>query len=148
MGAGNDKGGGQPAWVGGRGSFREVDEDVVRRVEGWAFSVPVVAATATQAYLHGDLAGDNVFVLPSGYRVVDWQRPFRGPADLDLATWLESFGLDPLRHLAEGVVWTLYLLRLAWFTECAVRWFPEGIPDYDGQIARLAMMLGRETGEA
>jgi hypothetical protein len=34
-----------------------------------------------------------------------------------------------------------YLLRIAWLTQCARRWFPAGAATYDSAIVRLAARL-------
>jgi hypothetical protein len=126
-----------------RKSFKLVDESTARQIERWAFSGSVLSAMAARpGCVHGDLGGDNVFVVSDGYRVIDWQRPLRGPANLDLARWLESLGFDPFQCMAEEIVWAMYLLRIGWFAQCSVRWFPEGVPDYDRLIAHLAAKLG------
>ena len=88
--------------------------------------------------IHHDLHGDNVFLLPDGPRIIDWQRPIRGPLGLDLATLVESFGYDPRSRLAPGLTQVLGLLRIHWFTACAARWFPPGAETYDRQIVDLA----------
>lgn len=42
------------------------------------------------------------------------------------ATLLGSKVIEPLGYVDRGVVWIMYLLRIRWLTECAVRWFPAG----------------------
>jgi len=119
-------------------AFKMVDETVIHRLEEWAFSGPVLEVFRVRpGYVHRDLGGDNLFVLPDGYRVIDWQRPILGPTFLDIATLLRSLGVDPLPHVGEGIVQMLDLLTVHWFTQCATRWFPAGIADYDRQIAEL-----------
>jgi hypothetical protein len=121
-----------------RNVFEVVDEATIHRLEEWAFSGFVLEVfRAHPGYVHRDLGGDNVFVLPDGYRVIDWQRPILGPSDLDVATLLRSLGVDPLPHVGEGIVRMLDLLTVHWFVQCATRWFPAGIADYDEQIAAL-----------
>jgi hypothetical protein len=122
--------------------FRLVDAETMRNLERRAFSEPVLSAVRTgPGYVHRDLSGDNVFLLPDGYRVIDWQRPILGPADLDLAVLLSSLGFDPLPHVGEGVVEVLDLLSVHWLTQCAARWFPKGAAGYDKQIAELAARM-------
>ena len=121
------------------GIFKNVHPEDLARLERWAFCEDVLATfQAGTGYVHHDLAGDNVFLLPDGLRVIDWQRPILGPVHLDLALLLESLGFDPLPYVGEGVVWLMHLLRIGWFTDCAVKWFPEGRETYDRQIAMLA----------
>ena len=124
------------------GTFRQVDRSLIDRLARQVETPAVLAAIRSQpGYVHHDLWGDNLFVLPDGYRVIDWQRPLRGPVALDLATLLESSGVDPRRHIDHGVVQLLYLLRIAWFAQAARRWFPPGAATYDATIVRLAAQV-------
>ncbi|MBN1810997.1 MAG: phosphotransferase [Anaerolineae bacterium] len=121
-----------------RNAFEVVDEAMMHHLEERAFSKPVLEVFRTSpGYVHHDLGGDNLLVLPDGYRVIDWQRPILGPTDLDVATLLRSLGVDPLPHVGEGIVRMLDLLTVHWFAQAATRWFPAGIADYDVQIAEL-----------
>ena len=99
------------------------------------------AVNAPAGLIHSDLGGENVFVLGEDFRVIDWQYPKRGPADLDLAILLESTGLDPRDYVDTGVVRLMLLLRILWLTECATRWFTPGVESYDRQIVQLASAL-------
>jgi hypothetical protein len=120
------------------GAFTLTDEAVVHILTQWASSEPVLAALRTRpGYVHHDLGGDNLFVLPDGYRVIDWQRPILGPTDLDVATLLRRLGVDPLPHVGEGIVRMVDLLKVYWFTQSATKWFLAGIADYDAQIADI-----------
>jgi len=81
--------------------------------------------------------------MPDGYRVIDWQRPGIGPKELDLVTLLISLSREAIRFVDQSLVWIMYLLRIEWFTECAVRWFPEGQDSYDSSIHRLINLVGK-----
>jgi hypothetical protein len=72
-----------------------------------------------------------------GYRIVDWQRPIIGPKALDLAILLDSLNREAIRYVDTGIVKLMYLLRIAWFTECAVQWFPAGCDSYDKAIEQI-----------
>lgn len=124
------------------GTFREVDAHLADRLERLASSPPVLEAVeARTGYVHGDLMAENVLVAGDGYRVLDWQRPLRGPTALDAATLLLSLGLDAARHVGPGVVLVHHLLHVAWFGQSARRWLPHGKPHLDRVIARI----GREV---
>lgn len=124
------------------GSFTAVDVGALRAIERAAASEAVLAAVSAPACLvHSDLGGDNLFVRGENYRVIDWQYPKRGPADLDLAILVESMGLDPRDYVDPGFVRLAYLLRIVWLTECATRWFTSGVESYDRHIAHLATQL-------
>lgn len=126
------------------GQFSIVDTNVIRHLERCAVSKAVLSALhVNPGYIHGDLGADNVFLLPDGYRIIDWQKTKKGPTGLDLATLLESQGIDPLRYIEQGIVWIMYFLRIRWLTECARRWFPAGKNTYDASIARLANQIGQ-----
>jgi hypothetical protein len=121
-----------------RNAFEVVDETMIQRLEERAFSEMVLEVfRVSPGNVHRDLGGDNLFVLPDAYRVIDWRRPILGPTDLDVATLLRSLGVDPLPHVGGGIVRMLDLLTVHWFTQAATRWFPAGVADYDGQIAEL-----------
>ena len=124
------------------GKFRLVDKALVRNLERRAVSNSVLSAIRTRpGYVHRDLGGDNLFVLPDGYRVIDWQRPILGPTDLDLAVLLEFFGFDPVAHVGEGVVQVVNLLKIRWSTQCAAKWFPEGTASYDEWVVQFASRI-------
>jgi hypothetical protein len=126
------------------GQFSIVDTPVIRHLEQWAASKVVRSALRIRpGYVHGDLGADNVFLLSDEFRVIDWQKTKKGPTGLDLATLLESKAIEPLGYVDRGVVWIMYLLRIRWLTECAVRWFPAGIGTYDASIAQLADKIGQ-----
>ena len=123
------------------GRFTAVDAGALREIERAASKSVLDAVSAPAGLIHSDLGGENVFVLGEDFRVVDWQYPKRGPADLDLAILLESTGLDPRDYVDTGVVRLMLLLRILWLTECATRWFTPGVESYDRQIAQLANAL-------
>jgi hypothetical protein len=126
------------------GAFHNVQPYDFDRLEHWAFSKTVLSAWKAQTgYVHNDLSGDNVFMLPDGPRLIDWQRPVLGPTSLDLAQLMESLGYDPLPHVGEGGVWLMRLLRIGWFTDCTLKWFPDGQADYDRQIEELIKQTGK-----
>ena len=123
------------------GRFTAVDAGALREIERAASKSVLDAVNAPAGLIHSDLGGENVFVLGEDFRVVDWQYPKRGPADLDLAILLESTGLDPRDYVDTGVVRLMLLLRILWLTECATRWFTPGVESYDRQIVQLASAL-------
>jgi hypothetical protein len=131
-----------------RGAFTVVTQGMVRDLARCARSAPVLDAIhARPGYVHRDMSADNILMLAAGtksplegYRVIDWQRPLRGPVDLDLVDLLNSLEYDPLRHVDAGVYQVWLLLSIGWLSEAKARWFPEG-ESYDRQIADLAIRL-------
>ena len=129
-----------------QGSFQIVDQMALQKLRKWTFHEEVMAALGKNVgFVHNDLSSDNVFILPDGYRLIDWQRPIIGPKELDLAALLDSLSRDARSFVDQSIVWILYLLRIEWFTECTVRWFPEGQDSYDSSIHRLINLLGRSA---
>jgi hypothetical protein len=126
-----------------RGSFQSVDHMALLKLRHWVHSEEVLTALVQDiGFVHNDLNGDNIFVLPDGYRLIDWQRPIIGPKALDLAALLISLNREVNRFADKSIVWILYLLRIEWCTECAVHWFPEGQEFYDRAIQRLIHLVG------
>ncbi|HEV8635002.1 MAG TPA: hypothetical protein VG370_12270 [Chloroflexota bacterium] len=115
----------------------QAEEDAIRRA---AESRAVLdAVVAEPGYVNTDLKAAHVFGLPDGHRVVDWQRPIRGPVALDRATLLRELGVDPRRHVSEGVLRLMDLHRLAWWASARRR--PGSPRPHDAEIARLAGRL-------
>jgi len=126
-----------------QGSFQIVNHRSLQKLRKWAFCEQVVAALGKNiGFVHNDLRSDHIFVRPEGYRIIDWQRPIIGPRELDFATLVGSLNKEASRFVDENIVWILYLLRIEWFTECAVRWFPEGQASYDRSIDQLINLVG------
>lgn len=129
-----------------QGSFQSVDHTALRKLRNWVYSEEVLAALGKNiGFVHNDLSSDNIFVIPNGYRVIDWQRPVIGPKELDLAALLISLNREVSRFVDESIVWIMHLLRIEWFTECSVRWFPEGQDSYDNSICRLINLVGKSA---
>lgn len=129
-----------------QGSFQRVDNMALRKLRKWACSEEVLVALGKNiGFVHNDLSSNNIFVMPDGYRIIDWQRPVIGPKELDLATLLASLNREVRRFVDQSIVWLMYLLRIEWFTECAVRWFPEGQDSYDRSIHQLINLVGKSA---
>jgi len=129
-----------------QGSLQRVDQGALQKLRNWACSQEILAALETNVgFVHNDLSNANVFVLPDGYRIIDWQRPIIGPKGLDFVALLTSLNRDVAKFVDQSIVWMLYLLRIEWFTECAVRWFPEGHDSYDRSIHWLINLIEKST---
>jgi len=126
-----------------QGKYTQTTSDLVEELRGWAYSEQTLQAVQRKpGYVHGDFTGDNLFVLGEGdYRIIDWQRPYYGPTELDIASMLESFEFDPLQVVGPGILQIRSFMLIRWFTACAVRWFPDGAKTYDGFTAEHAAKI-------
>jgi hypothetical protein len=121
--------------------FRLTTPAMVQSLAEWSQSQAVMTALQSPStFNHGDLGGDNVFVIPEGYKIIDWQRPVRGPAELDRVTYLFAMGVDPLKYTHRCMNELNWFIHLRWFTECKLHWFPPG-ESYDRQVAELAGLI-------
>jgi hypothetical protein len=127
----------------GQKRYTATTSEMVQTLQRWARSDSTIEAVRSHpGHVHGDLHGDNVFVLPDGsYRVIDWQRPFRGPTELDVASMIESLGFNPLNHVSPGIVQIRDFVLIHWITVCAVRWYPEATQGYDRLTAEQVLEI-------
>lgn len=107
------------------GIFHFRTANIVDRLAQWSRSAAVLQTiTAGCRVIHGDLKADQVFLLPGGYRVIDWQRPVIAPPETDLVTLLFSLGVDPRPYAGAAVVQLACFLRLHWAVEAQCNLFP------------------------
>lgn len=112
------------------GRFANLPADVPSRLLGWAASGAVIsAATSHPRITHGDLSPEEVFVTSGGFKVIDWQRPVLGPADLDLVSLLRYRRIDPLLHVEREVVQLSWFILLHWAALAHHDLLPELPPD-------------------
>lgn len=121
--------------------FQFLSLEDIRKLDKLGQSQEILSTFDSPAYLHGDLSGKNVFVSGENFKVIDWQRPLRGPIDLDRAILLTSLGFNPANLLNPGIIKLMLFLHIRWLSECALRWFPEGSKHYDQQIKELCQKL-------
>ncbi|MCB0130675.1 MAG: phosphotransferase [Caldilineaceae bacterium] len=115
--------------------FGAVTPVIVTRIRRACVAPALVAALDNApGLIHADLTAQNVFVREGQVKVIDWQFPRRGPRDLDRTLFLMSLGHSPAGVADGGTVALLHLLRIEWFVQCAVRWFPAGRDGYSTQI--------------
>ncbi|HEY9292552.1 MAG TPA: phosphotransferase [Microlunatus sp.] len=93
------------------GRFVRIPTERVDGLQAWAErSATIAAVTADPGIVHGDLTPEEIFLLNDGdgadehCRVVDWQRPVRGPRGLDLVALLRARGIDPRTRLDAELV--------------------------------------------
>ena len=130
-----------------QGKYVKTTPAMIQELQRWAHSdTPIEAVQRKPGYVHGDFGGDSLFVLPdSDYRVIDWQRPFLGPTELDIASIMERLGFNPLNHISPAILQISYFMSIQWITECSTRWLPEGVQTYDrltaGQASKIQSLL-------
>lgn len=123
------------------GKFILTNLETVRSLSRWAESAEVrQLADSTATLLHADLSSDNIFVMSDSFRVIDWQYPRYGPAEVDFACYLDGVDLDPFKYTTPSAARMFYFTRLNWLVECKSRLFPEG-ESYDRQVADLAKKI-------
>ncbi len=98
-----------------RGLLSPEQGERIDSMEEWSQSANVLKAIECgNDFVHGDLAAKNVFVLPSGYKVIDWQRPLRAPTEIDLVLFLDSKRINPLRAVAPHYIGIMCLGGMWW----------------------------------
>lgn len=128
----------------GDGSFRAVNREWIDRFTRWAESPALLdAICSSTGYVHSDLKADNILVAPDGFRILDWQRPIRGPVALDRTTLLLSLNIDPTNYVPAGMVQLYHFLHIAWYTQTARKWYPQGKQWFDGFIIQIGEKLER-----
>ena len=102
---------------------------------------PIVEEIALDqtGYMHGDFSGDNILASGTSYEwfILDWQRPFYGSILIDQYYFLKSYRLEP--DLPTLLMGTIH--EMIWFTDCAIKWFPDGKGGYEGNIHQLLKTL-------
>ena len=123
-----------------QGRYVETTTSLVQGLRRWACSGKTAEAVQREPGLvHGDFGGDNLFVLPDGgYRVIDWQRPFLGPTEVDIATMMERLGFNPFSHASPAIVQIGHFASIQWLVEWSSRWLPEAVQTYDHLVAEMA----------
>jgi hypothetical protein len=128
--------------------FRLVHPDTLRQVRIWSRADHVLdAITRNPRVIHGDLKADQVFLLDDGYRIIDWQRPYVAPPEVDLVSLLVDRHADPRPYAAGAAIGIFWFLRLHWAVEAQHGLFPgKRWPLFD-QWASEAIMHILENGE-
>lgn len=124
------------------GSFKEVDIGKVNKLREWSQAPALLTELRSPSgYVHADLKAENVLVTNDGYRVLDWQRPIRGPVSLDAAALLHSLGIDPIRYVPIGIMQIYHFLHLAWYAQAARNGFLRGSRGSTALLPKLLATL-------
>ena len=108
--------------------FASVTLDQIAGLTTWSASAAVLdAIDANPRVTHGDLKGDQVFVMSeadAGYRVIDWQRPVIAPPETDLVSLLVEQHMQPYGFVDRTIIGIFWFLRLCWAIEAQFDLFP------------------------
>ncbi len=105
--------------------FPNMDISLVGELTEWANGSAIADIVNNEScFMHGDPNGDNIFVLPDGYKLIDWQRTLYAPRDVDMVGLLLERGFNPYPHVKREVVQIFCFLRIDWFTLCMATLIP------------------------
>jgi|LSQX01.2.fsa_nt_gb hypothetical protein len=107
------------------GRFKFIDRNVPEKLLQWSKSESVLEVINDSHIIHGDLKADQVFMLGDEYRIIDWQRPYRAPAEVDLVSLLVDRKVSPNDFASREVIGVFWLLRLHWAVEAQYAIFPK-----------------------
>ena len=114
--------------------FTSLSRSVGTSLRKWAAASALLdLVKTTSAFTHGDLTGENIFVVGDELRLIDWQRPRIAPKDIDTVTLLDAQGVDPRLYVNYEAVQMYHFLKISWFVECQTTHFPQG-STYEQQI--------------
>lgn len=123
-----------------RGRYPDIPLAAVQRLRDWSESSAVLEAVSADAVIqHGDLTGHEVFPTAAGTRVIDWQRPVRGPRGIDLANLLHDLRIDPRNHVKEVLVQLSRFLLIDWAVAASTEILPDSDPTIPGSWVRSAL---------
>jgi hypothetical protein len=71
------------------------------------------------------LNADQIFITDDGYRVIDWQRPCMGPAEVDLVTLLVGRQIYPALFVQKPIVEIYWFLLLYWSVQAQYSLFQD-----------------------
>ncbi|HEU5086801.1 MAG TPA: hypothetical protein VFT99_05125, partial [Roseiflexaceae bacterium] len=86
------------------------------------------AVDRTSQLINGDFKAEHVFCgagAGGADVVVDWQRPYRAPAEIDIVSLLESAQIDPAPHVAPVAIRLRAFLFVHWAAEAKTHLLPQ-----------------------
>jgi hypothetical protein len=93
------------------------------------------AVDRTSGIINGDLKSEHVFRRGTGYKVIDWQRPYRAPREIDLVSLLDDAGIPSHRYVSQAVIAVRWFLFLHWVAEARTHLLPDA-PFFDAWAHR------------
>ena len=95
------------------GRFHFSNSDVLGNLQHWIRSDQVLETiSCNPRVIHGDLKADQVFLLDDEYRIIDWQRPYIAPPEVDLVSLLVDLHIEPCHIVKQSVIDIFWFLRL------------------------------------
>jgi hypothetical protein len=115
----------------GDGRFARVSPGDIGALARWAETRPVLdMVDRTSQLINADLKAEHIFLTVDGYRVIDWQRPYRGPAEIDLVCLLESMQIPAEAYAQPAAIALRSFLFVHWAAEAKLHLLPE-LPFFD-----------------
>lgn len=106
--------------------FTQIDREQVAGLARWAQSSDVLGAIDRSPQLiNGDLKAEHVFCTPDGYQIIDWQRPYRAPGEIDLVSLLDSQQIPARQYVAPEIVGLRWFLFVHWVVEAKTNLLPK-----------------------
>ncbi len=120
------------------GDFAIIQPDDLDFLSAWTRSEAVLSAIeCTSQLINGDLKSEHIFCAPDGERIIDWQRPYRAPGEIDLVMLLESQQAPAHRYVSAAGFGLRWFLHLHWAVEARTHLLPS-LPFFD-QWSRRAI---------
>jgi hypothetical protein len=108
------------------GRFNISDHNALENLRRWSRSDQVLEAiTCNPHVIHGDLKADQVFLVDGEYRIIDWQRPYVAPSEVDFVSLLINQHVEPYPIVKKAVIDIFWFLRLHWAIEAQFTLFPD-----------------------
>lgn len=103
-----------------------LSEKFPEKLRNWSSSDRIVEAlTDDPRVIHGDLKADQVFLAGDEYRIIDWQRPYVAPSEVDLVSLLIDQHIEPRGIASKAVIDIFWFLCLHWAVEAQYTLFPD-----------------------
>jgi hypothetical protein len=113
------------------GMFTRTTNQDIDGLTGWVQTRAVLdAVDRTSQLINGDLKAEHVFCTEQGYQVIDWQRPYRAPGDIDLVLLLDSLKIPAHSYVGSVAIGLRWFLFVHWAAEAKANLLP-ALPLFD-----------------
>jgi hypothetical protein len=107
------------------GIFTQITRDDIERLAHWVQAGDIIDAIEhTSQLINADLKAEHIFCTPDGYQIIDWQRPYRAPGEIDLVLLLDSRQIPAQRYIAPAIIGLRWFLFLHWSVEAKTNLLP------------------------